>query len=184
MKKIIFFDDVMKKRIGVYWGRFNPPHKGHLSVVKMLSKKVDRLIVVIGSSEHKNEKRNPFSGLERKMMLTAYLNELGIKNVSVVTQNDGTGYLWALDTLVKNCKPNILFLIGNEKPDLLKLARAELKGRVEVVNFDRTGTRSATKLREAIAFDKKWVHLTGKSVVKLIKKFNGIERIKMSYKKG
>jgi cytidyltransferase-like protein len=51
------------KKFGVYWGRFNPPHKGHLSVIKKFSDKYN-LTVAIGGSEHKNEKRNPFSGKE------------------------------------------------------------------------------------------------------------------------
>ena len=40
----------------------------------------------------------------------------------------------------------------------------------------------ATQLRNAIANDKPWEHFTGKSVVKIIKKLNGIGRIKKIYK--
>ena len=83
-----------EKLVGVYWGRFNPPHKGHLEMIKSLSKKVKTVIVVIGSSEFKNEKRNPFSGAERKQMLLAYIKEAKIKNVKVVTHKDKGGYFW------------------------------------------------------------------------------------------
>ena len=171
----------MKKTIGVYWGRFNPPHKGHLAVVKRLSRKVDLLIISIGSSEHKNEKRNPFSGSEREKMLTAYLNELGIRNVKVITNRDGPSYSWSLDMMVKKCKPDVFFLIGNERPELMRLARTKLKDKADVVVFRRTGKSSATKLRDAIASGRRWKHLTGKSVAGLILKFNGIERIKRTY---
>jgi len=47
----------------------------------------------------------------------------------------------------------------------------------------REGEISATKIRDAIANDKRWEHLTGKSVAMLIKKIKGIKRIKDAYKK-
>ena len=58
-----------KKIIGCYWGRFNPVHKGHVLLIKKLLKKVDELVIAIGSSQEKNTKRNPFSGNERKQMI-------------------------------------------------------------------------------------------------------------------
>lgn len=171
------------KVIGVIWGRFNPPHKGHMNMIRRLAAKVGTLIVVIGSSEFKNDKKNPFSGLERRGMMIAYLKESGIRNVRVVVQKDGKSYFWAYNTLVKNCKPDILFFPDtNEKPELLELVRTKFKGRLGVVTFRRTGTISATRLRDAIALDKKWRHMTGKSVVKLIKTFDGIKRIKRAYR--
>ena len=68
--------------IGVYWGRFNPPHKGHLSVIRKLNENWN-LIVAIGNSEHRNERTNPFSGAARRRMLESYLKELKIWGVKV-----------------------------------------------------------------------------------------------------
>ena len=68
--------------IGVYWGRFNPPHKGQLSVIRKLNENWN-LIVAIGSSDHRNERTNPFSGAERSRMLESYLKELKIWAVKV-----------------------------------------------------------------------------------------------------
>ena len=65
-----------KLATGVYWGRFNPPHQGHLSVIRKFKDKCN-LVVAIGSSEHKNERTNPFSGAERKEMMEAYLRNRG-----------------------------------------------------------------------------------------------------------
>jgi len=171
-----------EKLVGVYWGRFNPPHKGHLEMIKSLSKKVKTVIVVIGSSEFKNEKRNPFSGAERKQMLLAYIKEAKIKNVKVVTHKDKGGYFWSLSKLITGYKPNVLFFPKNEKPELLRLAKEKFKNKVSVVTFKRTGSLSSTRLRNAIASNKKWEHLTGKSVIRLIIKFNGTNRIKRTYK--
>ena len=49
----------MKRTVGVYGGRFNPPHKGHIALAKRLVKKVDFLIVAVGSAKSRNTKRNP-----------------------------------------------------------------------------------------------------------------------------
>ncbi len=162
--------------VGVYWGRFNPPHKGHLSVIRKLKDKCN-LVVAIGSSEHKNEKTNPFSGSERKEMMVSYLKESKIKGVRVVTLDDGESESWAVDNLIKKVKPDILFL-STEKSELTGLA----KGRVHVVSFERTGVVSSTLIRDSITSgDDRWINLTGKSVAKLIIEFDGINRIRKAY---
>jgi hypothetical protein len=52
------------------------------------------LIVAIGSSEHRDERTNPFSGAERKRMLESHLRELQIPDVKVVALRDGPGDGW------------------------------------------------------------------------------------------
>ncbi|MDG6995019.1 MAG: adenylyltransferase/cytidyltransferase family protein [Nitrososphaerota archaeon] len=168
-----------KTPVGVYWGRFNPPHKGHLSVIKKFNQRYN-LIVAIGSSEHNNEKRNPFSGRERKLMMEAYLKEQKIKDVRVVTLNDGKSKSWAIDNLVKKCKQEVLLL--SENHEMIGLATSK---KIHVLSFKRTGSLSSTMIRDLIASGSgKWRNLTGKSVVRLIVKLNGINRINTVYKSG
>ena len=162
--------------IGVYWGRFNPPHKGHIAVIRRLRKRCD-LIVAIGSAEHRNEKTNPFSGAERKSMLRAYLKEAGIRDVNVVALNDGKSRLWAVDNLIRRCKPDLLFL-SDEKSDLVRIASRK----VSVVRFPRTGKISSTLIRDLIARgDPRWKRLTGRSVGRAIERSGGIRRIQAAY---
>ena len=56
------------RKVGVYWGRFNPPHKVHMRVIRRLKEQCD-LVVAVGSSEHNNKLTNAFSGAERKLMV-------------------------------------------------------------------------------------------------------------------
>lgn len=162
--------------MGVYWGRFNPPHKGHLTVVRRFHTTC-RLVIAIGSSEHRDEPGDPFSGAERKEMWEAYLEETGIKDVDVVTLDDGPSESWAVDNLVKVCKPDLL-LLSTERASLAKLARS----RVRVVPFRRTGTVSSTLIRNMIANrDDRWRGLTGKSVARLVMDFDGARRIRSAY---
>ncbi len=50
---------------GLYIGRFQPFHKGHLYSLKWCSDKVDELIIAVGSSDKSFELRNPFTAGER-----------------------------------------------------------------------------------------------------------------------
>jgi len=163
--------------IGVYWGRFNPPHKGHLQLIRKILKEVDSLIIVIGSSQEKNTKRNPFSGKERKEMMEAYLKEIKIdmKRVKVIPIKDKTSHkIWFKELISKCGKFDVVY---TDKEAVIKI----IGNKYTIRRIVRRGTISATKIRDAIAEDKKWEHLTGKSVARLIKKFNGVERIKKAY---
>ena len=163
---------------GVYWGRFNPPHRGHLSVIKRFKERY-RLTVAIGSAERRNERTNPFTGSERKAMMEAYLGEAGIEGVRVVILEDGDSETWAVDNLIRKCKPDVVFL-STERRGPLDAALA--KAGVRVARFQRTGTVSSTLIRHLIATgDPAWRKLTGRVVVKLIEEYGGIERIRRIY---
>lgn len=165
----------MKKTVGVYWGRFNPPHKGHIALVKKLVKRVDLLIIAVGSAESKNTKRNPFSGDERVEMLKSYLREQHIKVEDVIAAKDGNSWASSIDNLFEKCgKFDVLFT------DHKAIARL-VGNRVKVVSFERRGNISSTLMRDSIAKGEKWENLTGKSVVNLIRRFDGIIRIQRAY---
>jgi cytidyltransferase-like protein len=93
----------MKKTVGVYWGRFNPPHKGHIALVRRLVTKVDLLTIAVGSAESKNTKRNPFSGDERVEMLKSYLREQDVKVKDFIAVKDGDSWASSIDSLLEKC---------------------------------------------------------------------------------
>jgi|SRR5208337_233199 len=165
----------MKKTVGVYWGRFNPPHKGHIALVKRLVKKVDLLIVAVGSAGSKNTKRNPFSGEERVEMLKSYLREQNIKVKDVIAVKDGNSWTSSIDNLFEKCgRFDVLFTDH-------RLIAKLVGNRLKVVSFERKGDVSSTLIRDSIAKGEEWENLTGKSVVSLIRRFDGIARIKRAY---
>ena len=167
----------MKETIGLYWGRFNPPHKGHITLIKKLLKKVDKLIIAIGSAQEKNTKRNPFSAEERRKMIQAYLEEKKInpKKFKIIIVNDGKTHNSSINNLLK--KSGAFDILFTDKKMLIKLISKKIK----VSKTKRAGTVSSTKIKEAIAKDSSWEKLTGRTVARLIKKFNGIKRIKKAY---
>ncbi len=59
---------------GVFPGRFQPPHYGHLKAVKWaLEKVVDELIIVIGSAQDSFSLKNPLTAGERFLLLRSLL---------------------------------------------------------------------------------------------------------------
>jgi nicotinamide-nucleotide adenylyltransferase len=161
--------------IAVYWGRFNPPHYGHINLIKKILKEVDSLVIAIGEASTKNEKRNPFSGSERKQMIKAFLREEKIQRVKVVLVPTTKSFSASVKKLFEVClKFDVMYA---DKEIVIR----KVKNRVKVRRIKRVGTISATKIRDAIAYDKNWEHLTGKSVAKIIRKINGIARIKKLY---
>lgn len=166
-----------QREIAVYWGRFNPPHRGHLEVIRKFKDRY-RLVVAIGSSERRNLKTDPFSGVERKAMMEAYLEEEGIQGVRVVTLKDGPSWSWAIRNLLERCEPDVL-LLSEDKEELAN----KVKGKVRVVQFPRTGKVSSTWIRDSIASGERgWKQLTGRSVAALVVKFNGVHRIQRAYR--
>jgi len=63
----------MAKR-GLYVGRFQPFHLGHLSAVKSVLKDVEELVIVIGSAQYSHTTANPFTAGERLIMIRKALD--------------------------------------------------------------------------------------------------------------
>lgn len=78
------------KEFGVFIGRFQPFHNGHLAVVKDALTKVKTLVIVIGSSNAARNIKNPWSAFERQTMIGACLSSEEFDRVEFVHVNDYT----------------------------------------------------------------------------------------------
>ena len=58
----------MVKR-GLFVGRFQPIHKGHVKAIEDILRKVDELVIVIGSAQYSHRADNPFTVGERITMI-------------------------------------------------------------------------------------------------------------------
>lgn len=63
---------------GLYNGRFQPFHSGHLSAIRQALKEVDILIIGIGSAQYSHTPDNPFTAEERVKYIKDSLLESGI----------------------------------------------------------------------------------------------------------
>ena len=63
---------------GLYVGRFQPFHLGHLEAVKHILSQVDELVIVVGSAHDSHTLENPFTAGERISMIRLALKEAKI----------------------------------------------------------------------------------------------------------
>jgi cytidyltransferase-like protein len=158
----------------------NPPHKGHMKLIKILGQ-VDNIIIVIGASQYKNTKGDPFDGYERKKMLEAYLEEEGVdtNRVRIIPLPDSEVSIEeAVRHVISNVPRSDVAFSTHEikeqrdwtKKEVDRIFAEEMKKRnIRIVKFRITGTLSSARIRDAIAYGDKWEHLTGKSVARIIK---------------
>lgn len=76
-------------KYGVFIGRFQPFHNGHLAVVNDALSQVDKLIIVIGSANTAKNVKNPWSAAQRQKMIQACLGSW--------IKQDRYQFVWASD---------------------------------------------------------------------------------------
>ncbi len=70
----------MKQKIGLFIGRFQPFHLGHIDAMNQAKKKgITEFIIGIWSSNKEHTAENPFTYEERKTMITKIMKALNIK---------------------------------------------------------------------------------------------------------
>ncbi len=70
----------MNKKIGLFIGRFQPFHLGHIDALKQARKYgITEFFIGVGSSNKEHTAENPFTYEERKTMITKILNALWVK---------------------------------------------------------------------------------------------------------
>lgn len=97
---------------GVFIGRFQPPHKGHISVVKQALKSVNKLIIVLGSHFKALDTRNPFSTQQRIDLFNLSLSEAEKERIIFVPVED---YTYNDDLWIAAVQTGVWTAICNEK---------------------------------------------------------------------
>ncbi|MGI0049866.1 MAG: nicotinamide-nucleotide adenylyltransferase [Nitrososphaera sp.] len=162
---------------GLFVGRFQPFHKGHLATVKFALGKVDQLVIVVGSAQKSHEPKNPFTAGERVRMIKETLDseKVGAGRILIIPVPDVDVHsLWTrqVDMLV----PKYDVVFAND-PFTLMLFRERGVKTVEAPLVDRSEMQ-ATEIRNKMAMGEKWEGLVPAPVAKIIKEINGVERVK------
>lgn len=160
----------------LYIGRFQPFHNGHLQLIESIQNKYDEIIIGIGSSQYSDDKNNPFTFEERKLMIENTLYENKINNFIIFEIPDINNYpKWVshvesiipiFDTvLTNNPTTNSLF-----KKKGYKIIKSKLFNKKDY---------SGNEIRRKITLSNEtWKKSIPKPVYNIIKKIDGINRIK------
>ncbi|OIO64831.1 nicotinamide-nucleotide adenylyltransferase [Candidatus Woesearchaeota archaeon CG_4_10_14_0_2_um_filter_57_5] len=75
-------------RTGLFIGRFQPFHLGHLEDVRRILQECDRALIAIGSAQIAGTKENPWSAAQRELLIRAALLESGVIAYDIVLLED------------------------------------------------------------------------------------------------
>lgn len=163
---------------GLFIGRFQPFHKGHLATVKFALERVEQLVIVVGSAQKSHEPKNPFTAGERIRMIKESLDidgETDVRRILIIPVPDTDVHaLWThqVDMLV----PKYDVVFAN---DLFTLMLFQEKGiKALEAPLYRRDEMKATEIRKRMIAEEIWEDLVPIPVSKVIKEIKGVERVK------
>jgi len=165
----------MVKR-GLFVGRFQPIHKGHVKAISDILKQVDELAIVIGSVQYSHTADNPFTAGERITMIRKALEseDIPLTRCWIIPVPDvHIHMMWVAE--VVGYTPKFVIVFSNEP--LTRRLFIEVGFKVKPVPFHKRKIYSATEIRERMLNNESWEELVPESVAQFIKEIKGIERI-------
>ena len=162
---------------GVYVGRFQPFHLGHLDAIKHVLEEVEEIVVVIGSAQYSHNVNDPFTAGERLVMVRNALEEAEVDSarVWVVPVPDvHLHMMWVAS--VEGYTPKFQIVYSNEP--LTKRLFMESGYKVKGIPFFERQFYSSTMVREKMLVDESWRTLVPKSVADFIVEIDGVNRVR------
>jgi len=162
---------------GLYVGRFQPFHIGHLEAIKVALKEVEELVIVIGSAQYSHNNHNPFTAGERIVMIRRALEEANINHsrIWIVPVPDvHLHMLWV--SALEGYTPHFETVFSNEP--LTRRLFTEKKYKVKKIQFFERKQYNSTLIRQKMLIDESWKKFVPKSVVDYIEKIDGINRLR------
>jgi len=164
-------------RRGLFVGRFQPIHKGHLKAIKDILKEVEELVIVVGSSQYSHTMENPFTTGERVAMIREALTGEGVDSSRywiIPVPDMHIHMIWVAEVIGYTPKFDVVYT--NEP--LTRRLFVESGFKVEPVPFYQREEYSSTEIRERILSKKNWEELVPKTVAQFIKEIDGVERLR------
>lgn len=162
---------------GLYVGRFQPFHQGHLEAVRYVLKEIDEVVIAIGSAQYSHNINNPFTAGERLVMIRRALKEAAVDDsrVWVVPVPDvHLHMLWV--AALEGYTPHFDIVYSNEP--LSRRLFMEAGYKVKSIRFFERKNYNSTLVREKMLKDDSWTTLVPKSVTEFILEIDGVNRLR------
>ncbi len=166
---------------GLMMGRFQPFHLGHLELVKQILNECDEVVIALTGSQFNYIEKDPFTSGERIEMIHKTLKENNFdlsRCYIIAIENQFNVSTWA--SYLKSSLPHFDKVYSGN--DYVEMLLADFGYVVVPPKFFDREQYNATKIRQMIANDGQWEKLVPSSVVEIIKKINGVKRIKTIFK--
>lgn len=158
-------------------GRFQPPHRGHMEVLKQILEDVDELVVGIGSAQLSHDLDNPFTAGERALMLTKGLSEYNIdlRKVYIIPIPDvNNNALW-VSNVVSYSPPFSVVYSGNS---LVKRLFKERGFEVRTPPMINRRKYQGTEIRRRMLSGEEWQDAVPESVLEVLEEIDSVERLR------
>ncbi|MAE43196.1 nicotinamide-nucleotide adenylyltransferase [Candidatus Woesearchaeota archaeon] len=158
---------------GLFIGRFQPFHKGHLKDIEDALCEVDELLIGIGSSQKSHTKENPFTVNEREEMILLSLKHLDNNKFNIFTIPDFNDDKKWVDYIEKTVPKFDIVYTGNDWTE-----KCFNKNGYRIKKVKLIEGISSTKIREEIIKNDSWKNMLPKEVLKYLESIEGIKRVK------
>jgi nicotinamide-nucleotide adenylyltransferase len=162
---------------GLYVGRFQPFHLGHLEAIQDVLKEVDELVIVIGSAQYSHNIHNPFTAGERLVMIRQALQEAAVDSSRlwiVPVPDVHLHMLWV--SALEGYTPKFNVVYSNEP--LTRRLFMEAGYTVKSIRFFQRKVYTSTLVREKMLAGESWTKLVPKSVTDFINEIDGVNRLR------
>ncbi|HXV65984.1 MAG TPA: nicotinamide-nucleotide adenylyltransferase [Nitrosopumilaceae archaeon] len=162
---------------GLMMGRFQPFHLGHLDLVKQILKECDEIIIALTGLQFNYIEKDPFTSGERIEMIHQSFKENNIdlnRCYIIAVENQFNVATWP--SYLKSSLPHFDKVYSGN--DYVKMLLGDFGYNVTSPKFLERTRYNGTIIRQMIGQDKEWESLVPSSVSKIIKRINGVQRIK------
>lgn len=160
---------------GLFLGRFQPLHLGHLDVVRRLARQHAEVVVAIGSAQVSHTPSNPFTAGERLEMAFEAFRDAGLTNVMAIPLPDvGRNSVWV--SHVKSYVPAFSALYTNN-PLMTRLFK-EAGIKVLPAPFHERDQYEGTRIRRTMIEGGDWRALVPPAAARVIDACDGVRRLK------
>ena len=162
---------------GLYVGRFQPFHLGHLEAIQDVLKEIDELVIVIGSAQYSHNIHNPFTAGERIVMIRHALQEASVdySRLWIVPVPDvHLHMLWV--SALEGYTPRFNVVYSNEP--LTRRLFMEAGYEVKSIRFFQRKVYTSTLVREKMLAGESWTKLVPKSVADFVNEIDGVNRLR------
>jgi len=152
---------------GIFIGRFQPIHRGHIEVIKHILNEVDEIIVLIAAAQLSHSMKNPLTGGERMTIVRAALEEenLPMDRIWIIPAQDvSDNSLWVYH--LRRLSPSFDVMYSNNPFTLRLFQETGIKTKT-IPMFDRA-INSATEIRLKIVNNGKLKGLLCSSTIRFL----------------
>lgn len=157
--------DKEKPKTGLFIGRFQPFHNGHLKTVEKILEACEKAVIVIGSAQDENTSRNPFSAKQRAEMIEAALEDAKISRnrYVIVPIKDCQSHDEWMESIERACPHFEVVFTGNALVKSLFLSKG-----CKVQGLEIFEGISSTKIRQNIKENIEWKHFVPEKIAQFI----------------